>query len=113
MVLGLIILVAVVGKMGGCFAAARLVGFRWRDSLAVGTLMNTRGLMELIVVQVGLDLGVISRRLYTMLVIMALATTFLTTPLLRLLMGRTSERVPARRAPESLVPDAEPSNQVT
>src|SRR6185369_11059465 len=79
---GLVILVATVGKFGGTLAAARLSGLGWRESSALGILMNTRGLMELIVLNVGLDLGVISPTLYAMLVIMALVTTIATTPAL-------------------------------
>ncbi|MBK8241054.1 MAG: cation:proton antiporter [Deltaproteobacteria bacterium] len=77
-----IILVACLGKFGGSAIAARLTGLRWREATALGILMNTRGLMELIVLNIGLDLGVISTRLFTMMVIMALVTTFVTSPLL-------------------------------
>ncbi|WP_224364876.1 cation:proton antiporter domain-containing protein [Hyalangium versicolor] len=80
---GAIILLACLGKFGGSAVAARLTGMRWREAGAVGILMNTRGLMELIVLNIGLDLGVISPKLFTMMVVMALVTTFLTTPLLR------------------------------
>ncbi len=80
---GLIILIACVGKFGGSAVAARLTGMRWREAGAVGILMNTRGLMELIVLNIGLDLGVISPTLFTMMVVMALVTTFMTTPLLK------------------------------
>ena len=66
--------------------AARYGGFNFRDSAAIGALMNTRGLTELIVLNIGLDLGVISPALFTMLVIMAIVTTMSTTPLLRLVM---------------------------
>jgi Kef-type K+ transport system membrane component KefB len=79
---GVIILVATAGKFGGACLAGRLTGLPWRESMALGALMNTRGLMELIVLNVGLDLGVISPRLYAMMVLMALATTVATTPLL-------------------------------
>jgi Kef-type K+ transport system membrane component KefB len=85
LVCGLIILVASVGKFGGTLAAARLAGLDWRTSASLGVLMNTRGLMELIVLNIGLDLGVISDRLFAMMVLMALATTLATTPLLALL----------------------------
>jgi len=81
---GLIILVACVGKFGGSAVAARITGLHWREAGAVGILMNTRGLMELIVLNIGLDLKVISPTLFTMMVIMALVTTFMTTPLLEL-----------------------------
>jgi K+:H+ antiporter len=81
---GLIIVVACVGKFGGSAVAGRLTGLRWREAGALGILMNTRGLMELIVLNIGLDLKVISPTLFTMMVIMALVTTFMTTPLLEI-----------------------------
>jgi Kef-type K+ transport system membrane component KefB len=84
---GLIILVATVGKFGGSFLAARFNGLGWRESGAIGILMNTRGLMELVVLNIGLDLGVISPTLFAMLVLMALVTTFATTPVLNLFMA--------------------------
>lgn len=80
----LIIVIASVGKFGGSLGAARLSGLPWRESVAVGILMNTRGLMELIVLNIGLDLKVISPTLFAMLVIMAIVTTFATTPILHL-----------------------------
>jgi Kef-type K+ transport system membrane component KefB len=80
---GLIILAATLGKFGGSFVAARLTGMGWRDAAALGVLMNTRGLMELIVLNIGYELHVISPKLYTMMVLMALATTFATTPILQ------------------------------
>ncbi len=79
---GLIVLVACAGKLGGSAIAARVVGLSWRDSIAIGVLMNTRGLMELVVLNIGLDLHIISPRLFTMLVIMAVVTTLITAPLL-------------------------------
>lgn len=82
---GAIVLVACVGKFGGSALAARLSGLSWHESAALGVLMNTRGLMELIVLNLGLDLGVISPRLFAMLVIMAVVTTLMTTPALELL----------------------------
>jgi len=78
----IIILVASIGKVGGSALAGRLAGLSWRDAGALGVLMNTRGLMGLIVLSVGLDLGVISPRLFALLVIMAVVTTLATTPLL-------------------------------
>lgn len=84
-----IILVATAGKFGGTLIAARLTGLRWRDAAALGTLMNTRGLMELIVLNIGLDLGVISPTLFAMMVVMALATTAATAPILHILLGTT------------------------
>ncbi len=83
---GLIILTASVGKFGGTFVAARLTGFGGRESAALGVLMNTRGLMELIVLNVGLELGILSPTLFAMLVLMAVVTTFATTPILDRLM---------------------------
>jgi len=74
--------VACFGKFGGGALAARLSGLGWRDAASIGVLMNTRGLMELVVLNIGLDLGVISRTLFAMLVIMAIVTTVATTPLL-------------------------------
>jgi Kef-type K+ transport system membrane component KefB len=86
---GLIIIVATAGKFGGTLLAAKCAGLDWRDSAALGALMNTRGLVELIVLNIGLDLGVISPRLFAMLVIMALVTTLMTSPILsRLLRSR-------------------------
>jgi Kef-type K+ transport system membrane component KefB len=79
----LIIGVAILGKLGGTSIAARAGGLSWRDSTALGILMNTRGLMELVILNIGLDLKVISPALFSMMVIMALATTFMTTPLLQ------------------------------
>jgi Kef-type K+ transport system membrane component KefB len=76
------IAVATVGKFGGSVVAARITGLRWREASAIGVLMNTRGLMELIVLNVGMDLGVITPTVFTMLVIMALVTTIATTPIL-------------------------------
>ncbi len=83
---GAIIVVATIGKFGGACIAARLIGLSWRDSAVLGTLMNTRGLMELIVLNIGLDLGVISPTLFAMMVIMALVTTGLTAPVLQWLI---------------------------
>jgi Kef-type K+ transport system membrane component KefB len=74
---GLIIAVATLGKFGGTYAAGRFVGLGRADAGALGILMNTRGLVELIVLNIGLDMGAISPRLFTMLVIMALVTTFM------------------------------------
>lgn len=78
---GVIILVASAGKFGGSAVAARLCGLGWRDSATLGILMNTRGLMELIVLNIGYDLGVISPSLFAMLVLMAVVTTMATTPI--------------------------------
>lgn len=84
-VTGFIILVAVVGKFMGSALAAKFVGQSWRDSLTIGALMNTRGLMELIVLNIGLELKVLTPEVFTMMVIMALVTTFMTGPALDLI----------------------------
>ena len=78
----LIIAAATAGKLGGSALAARLTGMKWRESLQLGALMNTRGLMELIALNIGYDMGILSQRIFTMLVIMALITTIMTGPLL-------------------------------
>jgi Kef-type K+ transport system membrane component KefB len=77
-----IILVAVLGKFGGIAIAAKLTGQTWKDSFSIGALMNTRGLMELIVLNIGYDLGILSPALFAIMVIMALSTTFMTGPML-------------------------------
>ena len=86
---GLITLLACLGKFGGSAIAARLTGLSWRESTGIGILMNTRGLMELIVLNIGLDLKVLSPALFTMMVIMALITTFMTTPMLQLFYSQS------------------------
>src|SRR5207237_9979751 len=97
----LILAVAVAGKLGASSAAARVVGLDWRESFAVGALMNTRGLTELIILNIGLDLGVIPPALFAMLVVMALVTTFMTTPLLSLVYPRhEQERMVAEETGE-------------
>ena len=89
-----LIAVAIVCKFGGTFVAARVTGLGWRESAVVGTLMNTRGLTELIVLNLALEKGVISPALFTMLVIMALVTTFMTGPVLKLLDPRNTYGAP-------------------
>jgi Kef-type K+ transport system membrane component KefB len=76
------IAVGIVGKLGGSMVAARGARMSWRESAALGILMNTRGLMELVILNIGLDIGVISPALFSMMVVMALVTTLMTTPLL-------------------------------
>jgi Kef-type K+ transport system membrane component KefB len=88
----LIIVVAVAGKLLGCMISIRSAGMSWKEAFSVGLLMNTRGLVELVILNVGLDLGVISPTLFSMMVIMALVTTFMTTPLLDLLVGSDTLR---------------------
>lgn len=88
LICGAVILVACAGKFGGTALAARLTGLGWRDASALGVLMNTRGLVGLIVLNIGLDLGVISPRFFTMLVVMAVTTTVMTAPLLHWILRR-------------------------
>jgi Kef-type K+ transport system membrane component KefB len=89
---GLILLLAIVGKLFGSAVAAWISGLAPRDSIALGVLMNTRGLMELVVLNLGLDLGIISPAVFSMLVVMALVTTFMTTPLLMRLYPEARRR---------------------
>lgn len=93
-VCAVVIAVATFGKLGGSAAAARLTGMNWSESLQLGALMNTRGLMELIALNIGYDLGILSPRIFTMLVIMALVTTMLTGPLLTLFREKSSAHSP-------------------
>jgi Kef-type K+ transport system membrane component KefB len=86
---GAIILVATIGKLGGTAILARAVNFSWSESLQLGTLMNTRGLMELIVLNIGYEMGILSLRIFAMLVLMAILTTMLTGPLVRLFASKT------------------------
>ncbi len=89
---GLVTACAVAGKFGGCMAAARVSGYTWRESNCIGAMMNTRGLMELIVINAGYELHVIPESIYCMLVLMAVATTVMTVPvLLRLMKGTELE----------------------
>jgi Kef-type K+ transport system membrane component KefB len=89
----LIVAVAVAGKLAGCAVTLYLTGTSWRDAIAVGVLMNTRGLIELVILNVGLDLGVISPPLFSMLVIRAVVTTFMASPLLDLVRPRATVHV--------------------
>lgn len=88
----LILAAAIVGKVAGGAIGARIAGQPWRLSLAIGSLMNARALMELIVIKIGLDTGVIDDRIFTMLMVMAIVTTILTGPLLTLFNKRSAER---------------------
>jgi Kef-type K+ transport system membrane component KefB len=85
LICAVIIALAIVGKFGGAFIAALMSGNNRRDSAILGVLMNTRGLVELIVLNIGLSIGILTPTLFTMLVIMALVTTFMTGPLLRII----------------------------
>jgi len=89
-----IIAVASAGKFGGSTVAGKLTGMSWRDSVSLGVLMNTRGLMELIVLNIGFELRVISPTLFAMLVLMALVTTLATTPILHWLTQRQGQDAP-------------------
>ena len=83
-----IILVAIAGKLGGSMLMARWTGMNWTQAFSIGTLMNTRGLVELVVLNIGYDLGILSGRIFAMMVLMALVTTFMTGPLLSLVRTR-------------------------
>jgi Kef-type K+ transport system membrane component KefB len=91
----LVLAAAVVGKVAGGAIGARMAGYGWRDSAATGALMNARGLMELIVMKVGLDAGLIGHSLFTMLLVMAIVTTLMTGPMLSLFAGRSPKPVEA------------------
>ncbi len=117
---GLVVIVAIAGKLGGSLFAARVSGLSWRDSGALGVLMSARGLMALAVFNIGLDIGVLSPALFTMLVLMALTTTVLVGPILTLVLpanqagkdketdgaqpGATLAGAPASMRPPSLRP---------
>ena len=94
-----IIAVATAGKLGGTVIAARWTGLPWRDSVALGALMNTRGLMELVALNVGYDLGILTPEIFAMMVLMALVTTAMTGPLLSLSLNWGRRREPAAAAP--------------
>ena len=98
LVCGIFILVAIAGKFGGGALSARMLGESWRDSLSIGILMNTRGLMELIVLNIGYEMGILPPTIFVMLVIMALVTTFMTTPFMSLI----NRLMPIRNMEEEL-----------
>jgi Kef-type K+ transport system membrane component KefB len=85
-----IIVAAVAGKLGACYAAARLTGHPHGDAFTIASLMNARGLMELILLNIGLQAGLISQTLFTMLVLMAVVTTLMAAPGFRIVHGRTT-----------------------
>ncbi len=87
LIAGVILLVALVGKGVTCAVGAHLVGLGWRESSTVGVLMNARGLIELILLNIGLDAGILTPTLFTILVLMAVITTLITSPLFRWLTG--------------------------
>jgi Kef-type K+ transport system membrane component KefB len=91
----LILVLATIGKLGGAYVAARLAGRSHPEAATLGYMMNTRALMELVVVNVGFDLGVISPKIFTMLVIMAIVSTVITVPALRRYLPRAGIALPA------------------
>lgn len=95
-VAAVVLLAAVGGKFAGCATAARLTGFRWKEAGVIGALMNTRGLMELIVINIGYDIGVIPKSLYCALVLMAVVTTVMAGPVVLLLRRGTEVDEPMR-----------------
>jgi Kef-type K+ transport system membrane component KefB len=110
-VTGLVIVTAIAGKWGGSMLAARAMGEKWQDAAAIGILMNTRGLTELIILSVGLQLKVISPTVFTIMVLMALTTTLMATPMLALISplyhrGKTGISDDALEAVEVTAPAA-------
>jgi Kef-type K+ transport system membrane component KefB len=95
----LVVAVATAGKLGGSMIAARVAGMPWREATSLGVLMNTRGLMELVILNIGLDVGVISHALFSIMVFMALVTTLATSPLLALVYPDRVLREQPREAP--------------
>lgn len=95
-VAGLVLLAAVAGKGGACWLAARASGLPNREALGIGTLMNARGLMELIIINIGLQRGIISAELFAVLVIMAVVTTLMASPMFEQLVGRHVTREPSK-----------------
>jgi Kef-type K+ transport system membrane component KefB len=104
----LILLIAISGKLMGASFTARLTGMSWKTSLGLGILMNTRGLVELVVLNTALELGIISPPLFTMMVMMALLTTIMTTPLLALLGLGGTEKAPLAMAMSFPKSDTQP-----
>ncbi|MDL2255767.1 cation:proton antiporter, partial [Parabacteroides sp. OttesenSCG-928-K15] len=98
------IAVAIAGKFGGATFSARMVGENWKNSLYIGALMNTRGLMELIILTIGLDMGILSPTVFVMLVLMTLVTTFMTTPLISFIKFcfRTRDKIIEQKRQEHL-----------
>ncbi|KQZ38939.1 cation:proton antiporter [Duganella sp. Root1480D1] len=103
--LGLFLAAAVLGKFGGCYLAARAAGTAHRPACAIGVMMNTRGLVELVVLTIGLQTGMISQEVYSILVVVAIVTTLMTVPLLRRQMDVIAES-PAVHEPEAAPPRA-------
>ncbi len=86
----LIVAIAILGKGIACMLAAKLAGENWRESATIGALMNARGLMELIILNIGLEQGIITPTLFTIMVIMAIVTTLMTSPLVNFLLHGTT-----------------------
>jgi len=100
----LIVALATLGKFGGAYLAARVSGLNHMESKVLGVMMNTRALMELIVINVGYDLGVISQQMFTILVIMAIFSTVITSPLLRRWLPRIGIPIPLNSIPSPRAP---------
>jgi Kef-type K+ transport system membrane component KefB len=94
----ILVTLSIAGKGVACLLAARASGEPWRDAAAIGVLMNARGLMELIILNIGLQRGVITPTLFTIMVLMAIATTLMTSPLFELVYGRRVRAVSQERA---------------
>lgn len=103
LICGGIIVIAVFGKLFGSALASKYMGFSWRDSFALGILMNTRGLMELVVLNIGYEMGILSTELFTMFVVMALATTIMTGPFLNLITRGFKENKIVETMQKSLI----------
>lgn len=103
LICGGIIVIAVFGKLFGSALASKYMGFSWRDSFALGILMNTRGLMELVVLNIGYEMGILSTELFTMFVVMALATTIMTGPFLNLVTRGFKENKVVETMQKSLI----------
>lgn len=104
----LIVFLATLGKYGGAYLAARAAGMNHHEGKVMGIMMNTRALMELIVINVGYDLGVISQQMFTILVIMAIFSTVITSPLLRLWLPRIGIAIPSHADKAELTPMEQP-----
>ena len=104
---GIFIVVAIVGKFGGSLVAARFVGESWKDSLYIGALMNTRGLMELVVLTIGYEMQILTPPVFVMLVLMTLVTTFMTTPLISLIQFcyKAHEKIKSHKAEKVSPPE--------
>lgn len=103
LVCGSIIIIAVFGKLFGSAFAAKYMGFNWKDSFSLGILMNTRGLMELVVLNIGYEMGILSTELFTMFVVMALVTTVMTGPMLQWVTRRPKEIVQFETVQKSVI----------